>query len=169
MAKKQSKNLQKVQDMLDGNSTRNIQVGGYYEKNVKRKIGDIWTDSDGIKWEQKEGYYSKVTKTAIGVFSKVCGDCKKPCTEQRDKDTWVRMDRCYHCQINFEIDLKSKGKWEEWAMELEKNRWETVLDEFRQLDKENKENNPNDKSLVTALSNSNQKDAIKINKKMTNQ
>jgi len=40
------------------------------------------------------------------------------------------MQRCYHCQINFEVDLKTKGKWEDWVKEMETQRWETVLAEY---------------------------------------
>ena len=51
-----SKNIQKVQEMLDGNYKHKIQ-SGYTPIEEKREVGDIWTDSDGVKWEQKNGYY----------------------------------------------------------------------------------------------------------------
>ena len=50
--------------MLDGNfKTENFKVG-FYQMNVmkERKVGDRWTDSDGVEWEQKNGYRSKITK-----------------------------------------------------------------------------------------------------------
>ena len=53
MSKKISKNLQRVQDMVDGTYGGKIQSGYIGEANVERKVGDIWTDDDGLKWEQK--------------------------------------------------------------------------------------------------------------------
>ena len=54
---KQSKNLAKVQSMLDGTYGGKIQ-SGFVPDNVHagRKIGEKWTDSDGVEWEQKNGY-----------------------------------------------------------------------------------------------------------------
>ena len=46
------KNIQKVQDMVDGNFKRKIQ-SGYTPTEEKREVGDTWTDSDGVQWEQK--------------------------------------------------------------------------------------------------------------------
>ena len=166
MAKKQSKNLQKVQDMLDDKFDRKIQ-SGYTVVEETHKVGDIWTDSDGREWEQKNGYRVKISKMGnVGIFSKTCKDCGKNCTsEQRHLDTWNRFDRCFHCQINFEVDLKAKGKWMDWVVEQEKMRWESIIDEMNLLDKENKENKWNDKSVANALSNDNVKVTIKKNTK----
>ena len=64
-----SKNLRKVQDMLDGNYKNKIQVG-YSKTEETRKVGDKWIDSDGVEWEQKEGYIFKVPTTPnVGIFS----------------------------------------------------------------------------------------------------
>ena len=62
MSKKHSKNLQKVQDMLDGKGTGKIQ-SGYIPENIhaNRKIGERWIDSEGDEWEQKDGYRSKIS------------------------------------------------------------------------------------------------------------
>ena len=104
------KNLQKVQDMLDGNYQSKIQVG-YSKVDKKREIGDRWTDSDGKEWEQHDGYYASVkTSPSVGIFSKVCTDCKTPCTKSFDKDTHIRMGRCYKCQVHFEEELKWNPK-----------------------------------------------------------
>ena len=71
MAKKTSKNLQRVQDMLDGNFQTKTQIWMGEEKESERKVGDKWTDSDGVQWEQKQGYRSKISKTPdTGMFSK---------------------------------------------------------------------------------------------------
>ena len=46
MAKKHSKNLQKVQDMLDGKHESKI-ISGYLPTEETHKVGDRWFDSDG--------------------------------------------------------------------------------------------------------------------------
>ena len=69
-----SKNLRKVQDMLDGNYKNKIQVG-YSKTEQIRQVGDKWTDSDGVEWEQKNGYKYKIpTMPSVGLFSKQCKD-----------------------------------------------------------------------------------------------
>ena len=153
MAKKQSKNLQKVQDMLDGKGTGKIQVG-YSTAEETHKVGDIWTDSDGKKWEQKNGYRSKISKVNKGIADE-CSDCNKWITKGRDRDTYNRMDRCFYCQINFEVDLKNKGKWEEWVKEQEIYRWETIIKEVAEIDKKNLENKWDDKSIDNSMANEN--------------
>ena len=67
---KESKNLAKVQDMLDGNYKSKIQ-SGYSPVQEHRKVGDKWTDSEGYKWIQHEGYKEKLRST---VESKVTAD-----------------------------------------------------------------------------------------------
>ena len=177
MAKRNSKNLSRVQSMLDGTYKTKIVVGdarvGRDDK--QRKIGDRWTDSDGKEWEQKDGYIASVSKLpGVGIFGKVCKDCKTPCTKQRDKDTWVRMERCFYCQMHFEEDLKcmkigKKGlrKWDFWVRLQQLNNMDAIEDEMIQWieeqDKINKEN-PFDESIANAMSNANISMEIKNNK-----
>ena len=96
------KNLKKIQDMLDGNSGRKIVVGEHSIKSTEtRNVGDKWTDSDGIEWEQKEGYRSQVSKMGkVGIFSKQCKDCDKVITNSNnthpmDFILWKKQQRCY--------------------------------------------------------------------------
>ena len=147
------KNIQKVQDMLDGNYKNKIQVG-YSKTEQIRQVGDKWTDSDGVEWEQKNGYKYKIpTMPSVGLFSKQCKDCGKNCSPKTgkpwDRDTFKADGRCYHCQLNYELDLKfdSKLRWfayrrlkdfqnmksiekdmEQWINELDKQKKEKVFD-----------------------------------------
>ena len=105
-----SKNLAKVQDMLDGNYKNKIQVGvGDQEIEQTRQVGDKWVDSDGTPWEQKDGYQ---VKGRLGVSNRThhswdtkCSGCEKLIVKKWDKDTYKADGRCYHCQINYEMDL----------------------------------------------------------------
>jgi hypothetical protein len=105
---KQSKNIAKVQDMLDDNFQRKIQVGmGSVGNgpNDGHKVGDTWTDSDGKEWVQKDGYYTNVTKFATRGLGDNCSGCKKFIRKPWDKDVYKADGRCYHCQMNYELDL----------------------------------------------------------------
>ena len=53
------KNIRKIQKMLSGEFGKKPQVG-YEPKRVDREVGEIWEDSEGIKWEQRNGYKIKV-------------------------------------------------------------------------------------------------------------
>ena len=107
-----SKNLQKVQDMLDGKGTGKIQ-SGYSTVKEHRKVGDKWTDSDGYNWEQKDGFQVKSggSMPARGMFNHQCKDCGKNCSPKTakpwDRDSWRADGRCRYCQIDFEAELKS--------------------------------------------------------------
>ena len=167
---KQSKNLQKVQDMLDGNYKNKIQVG--YSKTEKtREVGEKWTDSDGVEWEQKEGYIFKVpTMPSVGMFNHQCKDCKKNCSPKMakpwDRDVFKADGRCYHCQLNFEEDLKLKPiRWFAYrrlkdlqnmeALEKDMVQWVEEITEERKK-------NPFDTTIANAMANDNV--SMEINK-----
>ena len=169
MGKKISKNLQRVHDMVSGTYGGKIQSGYVGEKEVVRKIGDIWTDGDGIKWEQKNGYKMKLTKTAnVGIFKAHCKDCKKGILKSWDKDTHKADGRCYHCQINYEMDLKFDKpiRWFAYRRMKELQNMESIERDIIQwvdeLDKRKKEK-IFDKSVANAMANHNVSMEIKKN------
>tara|TARA_B100000519_G_C14079964_1_gene361027 strand:+ start:83 stop:700 length:618 start_codon:yes stop_codon:yes gene_type:complete len=100
---KESKNLQKVQDMLDGNYKNKIIVGDHSVKSSQtRAVGERWTDAEGTEWEQREGYYTNVTKLASRGIADKCSDCESFIIKKWDKDSYKHNGRCYYCQIDFE-------------------------------------------------------------------
>ena len=173
-----NRNLSKVQDMLDGNYKNKIQVG-YSTNDVTRKVGDRWTDSDGVEWEQKEGYYSKVSKVNLGIFRHECKDCKSGLTKSFDVDTSKRYGRCYNCQTIWEQDLqflkknrigKNGNKWQFWVRLQELQRWISGRKELEQwIEEQHKIQNEKvyDESVANALANSNVDTSMKIHKKLT--
>tara|TARA_Y100000593_G_scaffold11614_1_gene20753 strand:- start:1869 stop:2384 length:516 start_codon:yes stop_codon:yes gene_type:complete len=159
------KNLQKVQDMVDGNYKNKIQVG-YSSQDEHHKVGDKWTDSDGYEWEQKEGFRVKVSSTpSVGMFPHQCKKCKKNCdAKSYDKDTWKRMGRCYHCQMHFEEDLKFMkigkygNKWQFWVRLQELTRHINGRKELEQwIDEQDKIKKEKiyDTSVANAMANEN--------------
>ena len=75
---KYEKNLEKVQSYLDGTHQGKIQ-SGFIPEDIHggRKVGDKWTDSDGVEWEQRDGYRSKISKLAAVGLGNNCSGCKK--------------------------------------------------------------------------------------------
>ena len=166
---KHSKNLAKVQDMLDGTYGGKIQVGYTEEVEPTRKVGDIWTDSDGKKWEQKNGFRVNHTKLASTGIAEQCSDCEKFVSKKWDKDTHKADGRCYHCQLNYEMDLEfdSKLRWFAYrrlkdlinmkSIERDMVQWIDEVDKERQQ-------NPFDMKVANALANSNVEMTINKNK-----
>jgi len=157
---KHSKNLQKVQDMLDGKGDGKIQVG-YSTTEERHEIGDIWTDSDDKKWEQKDGFRVNHTKLANrGISDHRCSECEKYIIKPWDKEIFKFNDRCYYCQIEFEAKLKGTGKFDEWKKKQDKRIKEGYIEKFEEENKElvkeiSKLENPFDTKIANALSNAN--------------
>ena len=162
-----SKNLQKVQDMLDGKGTGKIQVGASSvgrEGNTQKKVGDTWTDSDGYEWEQKDGYQVKKggSMPSTGMFNHQCKDCKKNCSPKTakpwDRDCYKADGRCYYCQMDYEIDLKADKpiRWFAYrrlkdlinmeSLEKDMIQWVDEMEKQR-------EKNPFDETLANAIAN----------------
>ena len=55
------KNVKKIQNMLMGNHESKVQVGYGDQESDYHSVGDEWTDSDGYKWRQENGYRVKVS------------------------------------------------------------------------------------------------------------
>ena len=171
---KHEDNLRRIQDVLDDKHEGNIQ-SGYTPDNIDHKIGDKWVDSDGIEWEQKDGYRSKVSKFNMGIFSKQCKDCDKPCVKSFDIDTYNRMSRCYNCQVKFEEDLKYEkknkigrtgNKWQFWVKLQQLRRWDEIdkeIEQFVMYKFEENKINPFDKKVANSISNANLSMQIKKN------
>ena len=172
-----SKNIQKVQDMLDGNYKNKIQ-SGYTHHEKHREVGEKWTDSDGYEWEQKKGYRMKISKTPSMGIGDQCKDCESFILKPWDKHVYKADGRCRICQINFEAELKSsvdfngKGgiRWFAYRrlkdlqnMESIHNDMEKYVFERHEMLKEN----PFDKTIANAIANENVEMTINKNKTMS--
>ena len=159
---KQSKNLAKVQSMLDGTYGGKIQ-SGYSPTEEIRNVGDKWTDSEGYEWEQKEGFRVKLSNTpAVGMFNHQCKDCGKNCSPKTakpwDRDTWKADGRCYYCQMEYEIDLKADKpiRWFAYRRLKDLRNMEALENDMIQwIDEmtEQRKKNPFDEKVANALAN----------------
>ena len=166
--KKYEKNLEKVQSYLDGTHQGKIQ-SGYTPKEETHKVGDIWTDSDGKKWEQKNGYHTNITKLANKGLGDNCSECKKFIIKPWDRDVYKADGRCYHCQINYELDLSFDApiRWFAYRRLKDFKNMESIERDMEQwIDEKEKrlQVNPFDMKVANALANSNVEMTINKNK-----
>ncbi len=173
-----NRNLAKVQAMVDGTfRTHKIQVGTHTAENVhaNRKVGERYFDHDGKEWEKTDWGRSSIKAVHVGLGDN-CSDCDKLIIKKFDKDTHIRMGRCYNCQVHFEEELKwnknnkigkSGNKWQFWVKLQQLRRWDSIDRDMEQIVEENyKESQKKvwDKSVSNAMSNANIEMSIKQNK-----
>ena len=166
------KNIQKVQDMVDGNFKHKTQISMHTEENVhsNRKVGDKWKDSDGDEWEQMQGYRSKVSRLGTHhSWDNKCSGCEKLIVKLWDKDTYKADGRCYHCQMNYELDLKFDKpiRWFAYRRLKDFKNMKSVEKDMKQwIEERHKmlQENPFDMKVANALANSNVEMTINKNK-----
>ena len=143
--------------MIKGVYNRPIQIG-YQGKSIdERKEGETWVDHNNRTWVKEDGKRKQITKVPPKGFDK-CNDCEKLILKTIDQQTYNRMQRCYHCQLEFEADLHQKGEWQAWVKEMEEKRWETVLKEYEDEMKSVEESDsPFDTKVANALANNERK------------
>jgi hypothetical protein len=114
MSDRYRKNIEKISDMVNDNHQKKIVVGDHsvgHHPNDGHKVGDKWTDLDGVKWEQKEGYRVKVSSLPSKGLADKCPDCESFIIKAWDKDVYKVNGRCYYCQIDFEAGLDKTRKF----------------------------------------------------------
>ena len=168
---KQSKNLAKVQSMLDGTYGGKIQ-SGYTPTEEVRKVGDKWIDSEGYEWEQKEGFRVKNSvMPAVGMFNHQCKDCGKNCSPKMakpwDRDCFKADGRCYYCQLDYEVELKTKPiRWFAYRRLKDLQNMESLEKDMIQWVEEmaeQRKKNPFDEKVANALANGEVEMSIKKN------
>ena len=146
-------NIEKVKKMIKGVYNRPIQIG-YHGKSIgERKEGETWVDHNNRTWVKENGKRKQILKVPPRGFDK-CNDCEKLILKTIDRHTYDRMGRCKYCQIDFEVDLKAKNKWEDWVKEMEGKRWEAVLEEYEsEMKLMDDSDSPFDTKIANALAN----------------
>jgi hypothetical protein len=117
----------KLVDMvLQGNEYETDTKLGYDsgERSRKREVGEVWTDSDGITWEQfsyGRVQQSKLTETMaevrnwISTRNKCKNDtCSKSKYGYTDKKLIRKTGYCSNCLIDKESKIKEDGLWAEY-------------------------------------------------------
>ena len=128
MAEIKIDSIQDVKNILAGTHEyqNKLQFGmAEYAPTVTRKVGDKWVDSEGIEWEQKEGYVARVesewrkeVREQITSFPN-CNKETCTCTQPKRLDEKMRAihGMCFDCVVKMEHKLRIEGKWEEYERE----------------------------------------------------
>lgn len=122
-------NLDIIDQVMKGNNPF-IQVG-YTPASRKRKNGDVWEDSKGKKWQQKDGRKVSLSSMetplldALNTLSK-CSDCGmniRVYGNRLDHKVFPKTGKCYDCLEQEELIYRTNGKWESYEkMKVLKNK-----------------------------------------------
>jgi transcription elongation factor Elf1 len=105
-------------------SNTSISLVGAENKGIKRAVGEIWTDNEGVTWEQMS--YGKVTRSKLtdtmSDVRKYLIDLNKCKSESCNTSTYSRIDKkmvkktgyCLDCMIKLEHQIRVDGLWEEY-------------------------------------------------------
>lgn len=144
-------NVKAVKEMLTGTHRRQTNKSFYFgdadkvaEKNKKRAVGEIWTETDltsgeEVTWEQRDGFRVKQSKLqGVRDFLHSFQNCPKEtctCTSPCNADKKMRTihGMCLDCVIDMEHKLKIEGKYEDYE---KKKMGENVKSFFKQTDEE---------------------------------
>ena len=109
--KKNKTNLQIVSDYLNGHRPW-VQIG-YTAAVKKRKIGEQWVDTTGVKWEQRDGYKTRVNEQAkiIRDASKQVCSCGQEIrfSGKLDELFYRKTGKCFDCLIKEETEYRVLG------------------------------------------------------------
>lgn len=105
-------------DTVFGREDNTQRVFGYEkEGEKKREVGEVWTDSDGKTWEQKDGFKSSVNKMDdVREYLKKLTTCHSENCETgtyayADKKMISRTGYCVVCMRKLEQTLREDGTW----------------------------------------------------------
>ena len=94
------------------------------EKNRKKEIGEIWTDSDGKTWEQKEfgkvrinehsDTFADVRQYLQKLNTCAAPDCNTIKLSRADKKLISKTNYCTTCLAKKEYQIKLDGLWKEY-------------------------------------------------------
>ncbi len=108
-----SKDVNRARNLIKGSAHEKTQSSvGYKKHKDYRKEGEEW-EENGRKWVIKDGIKQnipKIKKSSQPLFCPLCNKLMK----EKDLILYRQHKRCLDCQVIFETNLKTQGKWEEY-------------------------------------------------------
>ena len=143
--------VERVRNLVNKDFTSKTKSQTGYRKTSKRyKEGEIWEES-GKQWTIKNGLKQNITKLdsakqAIKI-PLVCPKCGKPMTSYIDKQCYKINNMCLDCLVDYEVELKKSGLWEQYVLHSRKGNLKFFIEEVEQ--KMNEYINEQDETYVT--------------------
>jgi ribosomal protein L37AE/L43A len=139
-------NIKAIRQMLDGThksqTKKSVGFADVKPADSKRTVGDVWTDENGVEWEQRQGYRikkGKLDEIRSLIQSRIpatCPKCGKEMNHRLDEKFWKLEKHCFDCQVAFEHELRIEGKYEAYEQERILRNAEAWLAEAEQEAKE---------------------------------
>lgn len=131
-----SGNLQRIQNILNGDATAKSKVSvGYDRSNRKRKEGEVWEEA-GKTWTIKNGLKQTVTKLDSARQATnvpwACPNCNKPLKHYLDVRAYKATQTCYDCVVAREGLMKLNGTFSDYSKDLYKTNALSWLEDKRQ-------------------------------------
>jgi hypothetical protein len=140
MAKK-LQNIKAITQMISGtHKSQNKTTVGYKSKEDVKNVGDKWIDSNGVEWEQKDGYRVSSSKILDAMrealksylLPKTCPKCNNDIKDNKyNKKMWRIHKMCFDCVIEMEHEHKINGTFDEYAKNLMKPNIESWLSDAK--------------------------------------
>lgn len=129
------KNVERIRNLVKGKVNDAVGVSAGYEKDYKDyKEGDIW-EEDGRNWTIKNGIKQNITKLdeakKLHRVPMFCPSCKKIMNKKNDKDFYTIHNKCFNCVVEFEHELRKKGKWEEYQRNIKNSEIDNMINDFK--------------------------------------
>ncbi|MDA7492362.1 hypothetical protein N8445_00185 [bacterium] len=128
--------VERVRNLVNKDFTSKTKSQTGYRKTSKRyKEGEIWEES-GKQWTIKNGLKQNITKLdsakqAIKI-PLVCPKCGKPMTSYIDKQCYKINNMCLDCLVDYEVELKKSGLWEQYLLHSRKGNLKYFIEEVEQ-------------------------------------
>jgi hypothetical protein len=129
------KNVQRIRNIVNGNTNDRIQQGVGYSKRFEEHIeGEIW-EEDGRQWTIKDGIKQNITKLdkikKLHITPIFCPSCKSQMKNPHDKDYYKIHKKCFECVIKFEGDLKRAGLYEDYKKQIINNDIDNFIKDYK--------------------------------------
>jgi ribosomal protein L37AE/L43A len=136
---KSLRNISALRKMLDGTHKFQTKTTVSFsdvktDTNDTKAVGEIWTDENGIEWEQRNGF--RIQKGKLDSIRKQlskskmpanCPKCQQAMTKRLDAKFWALEKHCFDCQITYEHEMRINGTFDQYEKQRILNNAESWL------------------------------------------
>jgi len=79
-----------------------------------RVEGETWTDSDGKKWEMKNGFPQSITKLDGAKTPWWCPECGLPLNNRLHMKMFRKKGKCHRCVVEEETKMRMDGTYKDY-------------------------------------------------------